>query len=243
MLFNASGQQFHQYAILPILIVGGMRFESVRAFIDPTPHADTRLGGSLGADLLLRTDVEFDFAQRKVNFFSQDHCPGQVIYWKASAAAAVPMRIERFGYPILSVTLDGHAYNALLDTGSTDTFMNLRAAQSDFGVKLDAPDVSKVGELGSPYPEILYRRAFNSLDLNGIAIANIPILMKRDLAEETHRQQVSTGSRIAEPLSEPNGAAPLTLGMREMRRLHLYLAYKEQMLYVTPAEVAAAPAH
>jgi hypothetical protein len=121
--------------------------------------------------------------------------------------------------------------------------MNLRAAQSDFGVRLDAPDVSKVGEFGSPYPEILYRRAFNSLDLNGIAIANIPVLMKRDLAEETHRQQVSTGTRIDEPLAERNGAAPLTIGMNEMRRLHFYLAYKERMLYVTPAEAPVAPAH
>ena len=34
-------------------------------------------------------------------------------------------------------------------------------------------------------------------------------------------------------MSEENGKTDLTLGMRELRHLHIYIAYKEQKMYVS----------
>ncbi len=42
----------------------------------PPPFA-----GALAGDFLSLYDVEMDFAGRKLNFFSKDHCPGHVLYW------------------------------------------------------------------------------------------------------------------------------------------------------------------
>jgi hypothetical protein len=177
-----------------------------------------------------------------VNFFSQNHCPGKVIYWPATAISAVPMEIREFGYPILSVTLDGHPIKALFDTGSTDTFLDLEAAKAIFGITPGSPDMVNLEGSGLDDPNVHYRRTFKSLDLNGIAIANIPIVLIHNRAAEAARKGIPepTGTRVGAPLDEENGVAPLVLGMREMRKLHLFMDYKERLLYVTPGGAGAA---
>jgi len=235
---NSSGKNFRAIATIPALNVGGMQFATVRALVDPDPEG-SMYGGSLGADLLLHIDVEFDFAQHKVNFFSQDHCPGRVVYWPHSKMAAVPMHIEPTGYPILSVSLSGHDINALLDTGSTNTLLELNTATHDFGFSPDAANVTKVS--GNEAEGMLYQQTFDSLDLSGIKLSNVPVLIHRDMAAEKMAEERDLDSRTGFGMTpqESNGVAPLTVGMQEMHSLHLYLAYKEKTLYVTPNESQA----
>ena len=69
-------------------------------------------------DLLHNYDVDLDIDAGKFKLFSQDHCPGKVVYWPASTVTVVPIRVVRSGHIIVPVVLDGHAIDALLDTGA-----------------------------------------------------------------------------------------------------------------------------
>jgi hypothetical protein len=44
--------------------------------------------GILGMDFLSRFDIEPDVTKGKFNLYSQDHCPGQVVYWSDTYASS-----------------------------------------------------------------------------------------------------------------------------------------------------------
>ena len=52
-----------------------------------------RLSGNLAGDFLSLNDVEMDFAGRKLNVFSKDHCAGHVLYWNPTAVAVLPITL------------------------------------------------------------------------------------------------------------------------------------------------------
>jgi hypothetical protein len=62
--------------------------------------------GVVGMDSLAGFDVELDIAHHKLNLFSSDHCPGQVVYW-ADAYQKVPMRKSPLGIYYFPMELDG----------------------------------------------------------------------------------------------------------------------------------------
>lgn len=72
--------------------------------------------GQLGMDLLAIEDFEIDFASKKRNFYSTDHCPGAVVYWTDRHSSA---RIVRgsgaFGFPM---ELEGHEIPAVPSAGT-----------------------------------------------------------------------------------------------------------------------------
>jgi hypothetical protein len=161
-----------------------------------------------------------------------DHCPG-VVYWPATAIAVVPMHEAKSGHLVLSVTLDGKPVTAIMDTGATDTFLTDTAAQRLFGLTTNSPDVQKVG------PD-LYSHIFNALDLNGIAFGHIPIIIHHDVAAAKLKADAPTGDLFADTDTD-EGVSDLILGMRELRRLHFFLAYGESRFYATPVETGVPP--
>ena len=59
-------------------------------------------------------DFEMNFAARKLNILSSDHCEGKVIYWQSQALAAVPIKIRDFHVEV-PVKLDGKDFTAIID--------------------------------------------------------------------------------------------------------------------------------
>ena len=80
--------------------------------------------GLLAADYMGKYDIELDFAGGKMNYFSPDHCEGQVVYWPSAAIAAVPMRFVNH-HLILDVMLDGKPQRAIIDTGAPQTTLSM----------------------------------------------------------------------------------------------------------------------
>ena len=205
------GQRIEQVAIIPSLTTGNLRATDVHAFIFPrelTSHA----AGVIGPDMLSHYEVELDFAASKLNLFSQDHCPGQLVYWTHDPVAAVPIRIDDFGHIDLDVTLDGKAIPAHLDTGAPLSSMKLHNADSDFGLKPDSPGMQKKDlPVGT-----IYFYQFKSLGVGGVSISNPTIYMSggtEKLGEQTKRD--------------------FLLGLHELERLHVIISYKEKMLYAS----------
>jgi predicted aspartyl protease len=239
---TAYGTSIKDVAEIRRLELGQLYAKNVTFLVWPTSLGlDNSVVGALGADLLHNYDVDMDFGAGKFSLFSKNHCPGKVVYWPASVIAVVPMHMTNMGYVIVPVTLDGHTFDALLDTGSYRTHISLDAAYKAFGLTPQSPDMTIVGQMNGSHAVPIYRHTFKTLELEGISIGNPTLLLSEDLAKDRARQSVMTGTRLFDANSQV-GFTDVILGLNELRNLHLYIAYGEQKIYVTPASLPAGAA-
>jgi len=233
--FTDAGVAITQVADLHQLEIGPLHAANVRAVVWPSPLGlGSNVTGALGADLLHNYDVDIDFGTGKLSFFSKDHCPGKVIYWPAQAVAVVPMHVTNGGHIILPVAIDGHSFDAILDTGSGSSHITLEAAHNAFGLTANSPDMTQVGVEHGAFTVPIYRHTFKTLELNGITIGNPTFYLSDNLAKHHANQTAFTGSRLSDA-DQQNGIADVVLGVHELHNLHVYIAYGEQKIYVTPA--------
>jgi hypothetical protein len=193
---------------------------AILILVDPLPAAPGSSSGLLlGDDFLKAYDLELDFAQKKLNLYLPDHCPG-VVYWPASAVAVVPIQFTG-GFPVVQVLLEGKPVDAVLSTTSSGTIMTAEAARDDFGITPDSPGVT-AGKAADTYDY-----TFKSLELDGIQMANVPVIIHE--SNPRGKIQPDTGTRLA-----GIHQIAMTLGMHELSRLHLYVALHEGRVYATP---------
>lgn len=193
---------------------GGLKAPRMNFMVMPDGHLPNGLGGTLAPDVLRAYDDEFDFASAKFNLFSQDHCKANMAYWTKDDHAEIPFGMDRTGHIRLFVELDGKKISADLDTGSSRSVLNLDEAEDLFDLREDDP---KLVTLAKTRHGHIYKYPFKTLVFGGVTVAN---------------PDLELFSSVDERL--PNGP-PLILGMGILRQLHMYIAYGENILYVTPA--------
>ena len=252
---DMRGNASQQFVRLDTLELGPLKGKDIDLMIWPDHNA--QFNGLIAGDILKRYDVELNFATLKFNLFSQDHCEGKVIYWPATALAVVPFAMSRAmtGNPDepatintwpdthirVPVTLDGKTFKAIIDTGATISSMSAAVARSAFGITADAPGAVRLNTGGSDPDDQRFGYIFHSLAFEGIAVTNPHIVIRPDLVGKKDPNNTNTaGSRI---IRVDDGLEPdLTVGMDVLKHLHLYIAYREQKLYITPPDQSAAPA-
>jgi predicted aspartyl protease len=232
---NVAGQKSDQAVRLPSITLGGFRQEG--AYFQVAPGADNvndknrqPFAGTLGPDVLQKFDADFDFASAKLNLVSPDHCDGKVVYWTAPAVAIVPMHVAQIGHVIFPMTLDGKRVSVLLDTGASNTTMNLDVARRIFDVDVNGPDVQKVGEITGGYTANVYRRRFKMLEVDGVAVMDPLITLLPNMMGSAPAPR--TGS-LTRDTDDVQGLPDLILGMSVLWKLHVYVAYKESKLYLS----------
>ncbi len=171
-------------------------------------------------------DLDMDFGAMRLNFFSADHCPGDVVYWPHPSLAVVPVSLAQ-GHFELAVTLDGHALTAAIDTGSSWTILD--AGWAGKNLNFSAKDgVAQAPGAPKDQPEDgLYFRRYAALSFPGISIAN-PLVVVRPVQFGDGKDQMPR-------------APDLIIGMEVLRHLHLYYAANEKRLYITPAASGPSP--
>jgi hypothetical protein len=262
-LLDAGGHAVHRYYQTGSLTISGLTAHGVPFMqdVDDMPQVD----GTFGPDLMLRYDVEMDFAARKLTYFSQDHCFGHIVHWPAQDIAQVPITIvSRAGdYPVpmgkadagfflivtggapilgtdirVEVMLDGHVFTANIDTGAEVSSINSSAAHRYYEIPANEIDTSPAGESTLPETANATAHGIESVTVTG--------------TRATHRFHALTfgGVTVNNPLfvlrREPADAGrvgsarrpDITIGMNVLRALHLYFAFKEHMLYVSAADAA-----
>ena len=209
------------------------------------------IDGMLAGDLMSRYDVEFDFAGRKLNYFIPNNCNGHVIYWPSSVVAVVsiklgqPMRNIPFGGGLgnpddphirVPITLEGKTFDAVLNTGAPNSTMSAETAKRVFGLTADSPGSVPLGTAGGAK---VFGHVFDSLTFEGVTVNQPHVVIRPDLiGSKDPDNGVRTDSRA---LRVDDGIGPeVTLGMDVLKHLHLYVAYKEKKLYLTPADAPAA---
>ncbi len=214
-------------ASVPSMSIGDFAFSSGKFAVSRLTGDGTNgtEAGVIGADLLRYLDVEIDPAGGKFNLYSQDHCDGKVVYW-AKEYNRSDVHVLDDGEVEIDTELDGQRLHALLATGLATSVLGMRAAVAHFGIDqatsglqaADAiPDLS-----GSALPA--YRYAFKSFKFGDLTIGN-PRIELAPIWTPWH----NTGSHITSDLSPD-----LLIGMSFLRRLHLYIAYREDRIYYTP---------
>lgn len=191
------------------------------------PRAGRSFDGILTPDVFFqKADIELDFSGKRLVLFSNDHCKGKVVYWPAPALAAVPFRFLN-NHITFDAQLDGQTVRAVLDTGASINTVNLGLVQRVFDVDVNAPDVKAAGELLPGKP--IYEKRFGTLSFGNGDITITKRLMT--LIPDVMPTEVQTSSRIRAKIVD---APAMLIGMLVLRRLRIYIAFDEGMLYITP---------
>jgi predicted aspartyl protease len=209
--------------------LGNLRGENMKFHVAPFPKLPGEAAGILSADLFLQYDVDMDFGANRLNYFSQDHCEGRVAYWPERPLAILPGDF-RNGYLIVDVTLDGKVFQAILDTGAPVTTAGISEVISNFHLTPGSPElpeytpVIKEEDLVKPEDKDKphwksYSHKFERLSFGDITVLNPQV----DLLPETI---------FGGPLSNHG---TIVIGINVLRQLHIYIAYGEKKLYITPA--------
>jgi len=230
---GAGGNRFDTFVKEPSFKIGPGEIKDLDFMVVPdSMSTDDRVDGVIGANFLHQFDLELDLATKTVNFFIPSDCGAAVVHWPNNGYVALPLTETKTGLIRATLQLDGKPVKTLIDTGATTTILTLRAADELFGLHADSPGVEASGTSrtmdGVNLP--LYRRQFGTLDFGGVLFHNPWLTLAED--------RVSPHS---DNRSDPDD---LILGTHQLRQLHLYIAYKDKILYATasagPATTAEA---
>jgi len=252
-LFDLAGNSSNAQTTVPNLTLGARHEDEVPMAVAPNPDLGASLpyDGLLATDLFPGDDIDMDFGARRLTTFSSDHCEGRVIYWPADRIAVVPIT-ENHNLIIIPVAVADHPMNAVIDTGSQYTVMNMDLAYRLFGLTLSSPDMTPIIESNGNKSITLYRHHFDKLTFDGVEVLNLDVYLlpnqvavhdrPRSLFLLGPRRLPVSGARLFEspgPINEPaasNISIPdVIIGMDVLRHLHVYFAAKEKRLYITDA--------
>ena len=210
-LEGTVGTKLTDYTVFKQFSLAGIQGHDLAAYIDS--RMPVGADGSLAPDMLKHFDIDMDLMRGKFGLFSPDHCPGQVVYWTKTGFVALPMDLVSDGHIQVRVTIDGKKFDAILDTGARTSLISLSAAKA-LGITERSPDLKPNMDSEARYKSFEY--PFKTLDFDGVTVTKPHLLVVSD--------NVLPGTRI-----------DLLLGIGILRRLHLFISYSEEKLYITPA--------
>ena len=231
-----GGRLIKQVATATTFLLGEVQFKNADFLVLPNwsfssdVATDAPIVGFIGMDVLGQFDIELDAAHRKMNLFSQDHCPGHTVYWSAKYDS-VPIRFGVLGEFYFPMELDGKKLEATLATSRPMTILHTDATRKLYNFDSHSPDIET--ETDSSGRTTAHYRAMK-LSGEGIEIINARI----SLVDPNPTANCHLGSRAGAASYEGCfGMHPLALGQNVIGKLHIYIATKEKVLYFTPANV------
>lgn len=222
-IYDAHGHMFHSMTEARPFILGAMRTDALQFVVTTLPLPGS--GGILSADFFKKYDIDLDFSYHKLNMFSSDHCPGQVVYWRAPGVARLPFKF-RNGQMVVKVNVDGRDVDAVINTGSPrseiliddyDSFF-YRGPNSAGTVLLDDGN---------------YAYNFGVLSFGNVAIYHPYLVLTHSVMVRGMNTGPRTGTLLRD-VNQNNGLQPtLMIGTDLLKKLHIYIAFKEKMIYIT----------
>jgi predicted aspartyl protease len=193
--------------------------------------------GLLTTGLFSQYDIDADFGGKKLSFLTATSCadPNQVAYWHHEVVAVIPMTLAN-GRISVPVTIDGHEIDAVIDTGSDRTVMRRAIGEQKFGLKADTPEMTPAGDLRDGAGERVYQHTFPKIAFGGVIANNVPALIQTNSMIHKIDRTPTLGSRATFASAPAERVPDLAVGMDVLRQLHLYVAFAQGKLYVTPAQ-------
>jgi len=232
-IYDSGGNVRRRYVNVPKLALGAVQADTKIMMVKPRrPGKDIGIDGTIGPDVLEHVDVELDFAGRKVNLISQDHCEGKVVYWSDRFTETDFALSDQ--HIVIPMMLDGQEVKAIVDTGAPLTYLNETVSHRLFGIDSKSPGIERDPGAPPDSPDA-YRYRFKSLSVAGVMVKNPLIGIIPDRAHQAFSRR-HTNKEDFDPVEAPRmSELQLLLGMNVLTKLHLYIAYKEHKLYITAA--------
>jgi predicted aspartyl protease len=211
-----GGEIVSQYVTAHDVMLDRLKGDRFMFFVMSNDRDLPDVGGTLAPDILRAYDADFDFANGAFRLFSKEHCEGKVVYWTQQPYGRVAFHIDESGHMVVPVVLDGKEVRASIDTGAADTVASFDRVTSKFDLDEKSPGMTLLRGANAERPR--YRYPFKTLTFDDVTVSNPDITLVPDRQSKM-------------------GTADMTiiLGMNVIRRLHVYIAYGEQYIYVTPA--------
>jgi len=255
-LLSSNGTVSQYYAETDFGL-GTIRVPKLQVIVMPTEGSGAApFAGSLAGDLLSLYDVEMDFAGRKLNFFSKDHCPGHVIYWKTDAFAVVPITLQlptgndsRTGFRPFSyrgshinvtVSINGKEFKAALNTASQVSAMSTDTAKYIFGITAESPGAVPLDSPDGKPEHAAFRYTFQTLTFDTVTVTNPKFIIYPNLTGSRDPNNSERTDNRARRADDSFGGG-ISVGMDVLRKLHLYVAYGENKVYITPGSAPQTP--
>jgi hypothetical protein len=221
-IYNARGIMFHSWAYAEPFTLGSMRTDHLQFVVTDIPNPGS--GGILGAEFFQKYDIDLDFRAHRFNMFAPDHCEGQVLYWRAPGVAKLPFRYQN-GRIIVRVSVDGREMDAVINTGSPRSEMQFDDADSLFYRGPNYPGVI-------PASDGLYTYDFGVLSFGGVSIYNPHLVLTHSVSFRGTNSGPQTGTLLRN-VDHTSTQPELVIGTDLLKLLHIYIAFKERMIYVT----------
>jgi hypothetical protein len=208
--------------------------------LDPDMGKSEPYDGLMTGDFLRNYDVEMDFTGKRISYLTPTSCtdPNQVVFWSHTIVGIVPMAIAPDGHLQVQVNAQGHILNAEIDTSSARSVMRRGVAEQILGLS-PGKDMVLVDDLKDGLGEAVYRTIFSRMTFAaGVELINFPVQIQTNSMIRNPDRRAATGSRAQfNDVKIPD----LTIGMDVLKQLHLYAVYKQNKIYVTPADAKAPP--
>jgi len=125
------------------------------------------------------------------------------------------MQVDGATHVRVPVTVDGKSITAIVDTGAVNSIMSMHAA-GFLGVTEDTPGLKLKASGGFGKKSRIYTYPFKILEMGGVTVKNPHVMIGSNEFMGKFRSD-------------------MILGVGILRQLHLYIAYKEEKFYITPA--------
>jgi len=210
-----GGFAVDHYVVAHDVSLGGIKADKFDFLVMPEHDYPPMINGLIAPDIMRSYDADFDFANHAFRLFSNEHCEGKVVYWTHDPYGAVDFSLSQLGQITVPVMLDGHEIRAMIDTGAYHSVASLETVEDALDIDEKNPALHLLpGPPGIPR----YHYPLKTLSLQSITVNNPDVIL---IPDDQSRQ--------------PPGAPKMLLGINVLRQLHLYFAYREHTLYVTPA--------
>jgi hypothetical protein len=223
-MHDLYGHVSSKAALVPTFDLGIQRGQNLKIHIDPMPAISDGEGseaaGVLSTDLFQEYDIDLDFAALRLNYFSQDHCEGRIVYWPERPLAIMPVDF-RDGHLNLDVMLDGKKFHAVLDTGAPVTTTGVTDVVDAFDFERGSPELPVIEESKKNPNVKIYGHNFEQLSFGDITVLH-PQIQLFPYIPPMHGIDLSRLRQVI-------------IGINVLRQLHIYIAYGEKKLYITPA--------
>lgn len=209
---DVAGGEITHYVIVKSFKLGPITFPRSDFLMIPQKGDDNieYWGGTIGMERLSDYNLYIDNATKTVELYHPNRsCSGRLVAW-TTPTVEIPFRLNS-STPELRVKVHDETVRATLDTGSTDTLMDLDLAERAFGLTPESPGMRPRGEqtMISGKKLKFYEYTFRTLDVSGIKFENVDVTLG-DFEN-----------------------SPLVLGMNEISQLQLYIAFKRKIIYAT----------
>lgn len=214
-----GGRRVTELASVKPLAIGDLSVRRTDFMVDPFPHVNEMyagrwIAGSLAMDMLWPYDMELDLAHKKLVLYPSSTCGGRAVSWTGHYGQ-MPMNFTAIGNEYFTAEIDGTKLETSIATSTEGSAMSVDVAR-------------RLMASAQPFTKVIRLASGDLVIPETIQLLGVP---QGCVLDSAGNPDGALGYRGC------YGRYPLVLGREALRKLHLYFASKEKLIYFSPSDV------